>query len=285
MKDLESPEVANPTRFDFHVVDFMNSEDVERMTSDEVGQYILLLCKSWLIGKDTTLPDDPEYLAKQARCKKVSSLVMKKFPLMETAEGPRRRNEILYGEWLLAKDRQTSASERGRKTRSSPIPFHSNSYQSIPDQTKSSIIFTSGSFDSGNWKTIKARWWACFKKQLQNSKQNKEQYSTACSQYGEDEILKYLEVWAEQNSWVSSHPKGGNRLYVFLQAVPEMMEGDQIRDARDLENKKKQEPEIPEEKVTEAIQQNVSERQQEIGRQLEEIKQQKKFEEENRDEI
>ena len=304
----ESPEMANPTRFDFHVVDFMNSEDVERMSSDEVGQYVLLLCKSWLIGKDTTLPDDPEYLAKQARCRKVSSLVMKKFPLVETAEGPRRRNEILFGEWLLAKDRQNSASERGRKgnetrysennsdnnreevateqavPRSSPIPFHSNPLRSVPTQS-SNLNLVGGSFGQGNYKTISARWWSCFRKQLQKSKQNREQYATACSQYNEDVLLEYLEVWAKENTWVSAHPKGGNRLYVFLQALPEMIEGDSLRVAREQEEKKKQEPEVPEEKVIAAMACSQSERTNEVSEQLEKIRKQREFDEAHKDEI
>ena len=249
--------MADLTRFDFHVVRFMNSETVERMTCDEVGQYVLLLCKSWLLGKEATLPDDLQYLTKQARCKKISPLVLEKFPVIQTPEGPRRRNDILYGEWLLAKDRQASASERGKKGNearysdsnsnppataevvagSSPIPFHSTPSHSDPNQPKTSIKFEGGSFGQGDFKFVSARWWSYFKKQLQKSKQNKQQYADACSTYGEDTVLSYLELWAKNNDWVAAHPRGENRLYVFLQTLPEMIAGDELTKEREKETK------------------------------------------------
>src|SRR5579872_1779363 len=87
------------TRFDFKVNRFLNSEDVDRMTAEEVGCYMLLLCKAWVLGKDCTLPDDPQYLARIGRVEKVSELVMSKFYLVDH-EGIRRwRNGVLYEEW------------------------------------------------------------------------------------------------------------------------------------------------------------------------------------------
>ena len=79
------------TRFDFHVVRFMNSYDVEIMTDAEIGQYLLLLCKSWLLAHDATLPDDVEYLSRIARTTKVSERVLAKFPLVETENYGRAR--------------------------------------------------------------------------------------------------------------------------------------------------------------------------------------------------
>lgn len=141
------------TRFDFHVVRFMSSETVQEMTAEEVGQFILLLCNAWLLGKDATLPDNPKYLARTARSETVSELVLSKFPILETEHGPRRRNDILYKEWLAAKDRSESAAKKGRLggrgntialpqqsysfTAAKPNPNQSKPIRSKPDQTES----------------------------------------------------------------------------------------------------------------------------------------------------
>jgi hypothetical protein len=39
------------TRFDFRALRFLKSEDVEIMTAEEVGQFVLLMCHAWLGGK------------------------------------------------------------------------------------------------------------------------------------------------------------------------------------------------------------------------------------------
>src|ERR1700730_11776339 len=96
------------TRFDFHVHDFLNSEDVKQMTAEEVGQYILLLCEAWVIGKEATLPDNPKYLARIARVPEVSPLVMSKFYKVEMECGPRLRNKGMYIEWQATVKRSES---------------------------------------------------------------------------------------------------------------------------------------------------------------------------------
>src|ERR1700676_4597382 len=103
------------TRFDFHVVRFMNSESVERMSPTEIGQYLLLLCKSWLSNKDASLPDDLRYMAAAAKSDSISELVVSMFPIVDTPWGKRRRNETLYGEYLMAVERSGSARERGAR--------------------------------------------------------------------------------------------------------------------------------------------------------------------------
>lgn len=108
---------ADLTRFDFHVVRFMNSYDVEVMTDSEIGQYILLLCKSWLLAREATLPDDSEYLARVARATggKVSDRVLAKFPVVETEFGNARRNPVLFEEWLRASERSETSREMAEK--------------------------------------------------------------------------------------------------------------------------------------------------------------------------
>lgn len=100
------------TRFDFHVNRFMNSYTVDLMDSSEVGQYILLLCKSWQIGKDCCLPDDIPYLSRHARVPEVSPKVLACFPTVETEQGTMRRNGPLYEEWQKAVARSVDATVR-----------------------------------------------------------------------------------------------------------------------------------------------------------------------------
>lgn len=100
------------TRFDFHVNRFMNSYSVDLMDSSEVGQYLLLLCKAWLMGKDTCLPDDAAFLARHARAQEVSKRVLENFPLVETEWGTMRRNGVLFEEWQAAQQRSETARQR-----------------------------------------------------------------------------------------------------------------------------------------------------------------------------
>jgi uncharacterized protein YdaU (DUF1376 family) len=145
---------ADMTRFDFHVNRFLDSEDVQRMSAEEVGQYILLLCEAWRLHKEATLPADPDYLSRVARVRKVSPRVMKKFfPVdMQTLDGKevRLRNKRLFEEWQKAINRyqrfviggKNSAAKRSSfqapsnhlqedaSNQGAAIPYHSIPYQS-----------------------------------------------------------------------------------------------------------------------------------------------------------
>jgi uncharacterized protein YdaU (DUF1376 family) len=98
------------TRFDFRALRFLKSEDVEIMTAEEVGQFVLLMCHAWLGGKDASLPNNPTLLAKYARCERVSDAVMR-----EWNEGPAGRlyNETLSEEWDAAVSRSVHGHARG----------------------------------------------------------------------------------------------------------------------------------------------------------------------------
>ena len=124
------------SRMDFHVTRFMNSEDVEAMTAEEIGQYMLLLCKAWALARECSLPDDRDTLRLYVRSKCVSRRVLMKFPKVRTEWGVRRRNDVQYAIWLEAKDR----SECGRnaaamrwKNKGNAISDHT-----IPEQTEQS---------------------------------------------------------------------------------------------------------------------------------------------------
>jgi uncharacterized protein YdaU (DUF1376 family) len=145
------------TRFDFHALRFLKSEDVEIMTAEEVGQFLLLMIHAWLGGKAASLPNNPTLLAKYARCKQVSEAVMR-----EWKEGPDGRlyNETLSEEWDAAVGRSAhgmrGAAARWNKDKSTgnaqgnapAMPEHSPSiappfenpmpkpYQAVPNQSK-----------------------------------------------------------------------------------------------------------------------------------------------------
>jgi uncharacterized protein YdaU (DUF1376 family) len=247
--------MADLTRFDFHVTRFLYSEDVQLMSAEEVGQYILLICHAWMAGKNASLPNNPSLLAKYARSEKVSPLVMSKW---EESDG-RLYNRGLSREWKEANTRCLVASENGRlgglakseaksnaarengrlggrptETQAKPnttqsISDHIRSTQSYqPNQTR----FAGGEYEEGNFKFISTHYRAAFKKDLARTKQNHEEYAAACNTYGEDVVLEKFDEWAEDNQWIASHPKGGNRLFVFLQALPAIIEGDKLAESR-----------------------------------------------------
>lgn len=282
--------MAELTRFDFHVHNFLNSEDVENMTSDEVGQYFLLLCHAFVKGREASLPDEPAILARYARVKKVSDLVMKKFPLVDTEWGPRRRNDPLYKEFLRAKAR----SEGGRKAvaerwenepntdvirpyneTKSAVNTHTNPYQTIPNQP-TPIQSNQGGFSPGNWKTLAIRFRGVLGKFISSTKTNKQKYTEFCNQFGEDKILTVFNDWAEQNkSWVGEK---GDPLFYFFKDLPDLVEAV-------ASEKAQQEPEVAPEQVIAAMSSSLSERQKEIDADLEQIQKQKEFDAAHKDEI
>ncbi len=294
--------MADLTRFDFHVHRFLNSEDVERMTAEEVGQYILLLCKSWILEKDASLPDDLEYMARHARARKeVSPLVLKKFPLVETQFGVRRQNPTLYAEWKLAQERRDMAKEYGRRggeakaasrhplgTLDTPSPMPKNEFvaHTIPNQSYQTNHTDSDteSFGHGTFKNISIHYSSHFGISHSHSKKHVERYQAACQKYGEDKVLEYFDRWAESSSWLREK-RDRNGLNFFWRPLEEIAEGDELRIAREQDEKKATEPEISEveaERIAETI---AVSGQEQVQIELEKIKQQKQFEEETKFEI
>lgn len=101
------------TRVTFNVLNFSNSETIESFSNEEVGQWVRLWCKSVLLGKEASLPDDLPLLAKYAETnvRKLSQRVLDTFPVVLTEYGPRRRNRVLYEEWV----RVCGKSEKARE--------------------------------------------------------------------------------------------------------------------------------------------------------------------------
>lgn len=219
------------TRFDFHVVRFMNSYDVEVMTAEEVGQFLLLLCKAWLLAKETCLPNDPAYLARIARAERVSERVLAKFPIVETQWGEMRRNETLYEEWMAAEARSDSGrvrvAARGGKwaetanqkyssntTVSSPvlrenipIPNRTNPNQPVPNQE-----------DFGDWELFRKRHSHLLGKKA-DSKLFQGKYDDFCAKYGGDVVWTCFEEWAaDARDWVRRE-KVKHPLYGFFKQL------------------------------------------------------------------
>jgi hypothetical protein len=289
--------VADLTRFDFHALKFIQSDSIAEMSNEEVGQYILLLSEAWLGAKDASLPDSPDVLARKARCKKVSDRVLAQFPVVQTTWGPRRQNDTLYAEWRATQERLDLAKEYGRRggeakreasrlplgTLSEPVEESFRSHLPItkPTQTDSTLPtpHQTESHGSGTFKTISIRYSSYFGVHHSKGKKHLDRYQQACGKYGENQVLEYFDRWASTAGWLKEK-RDTNGLNFFWRPLEEMAEGDELRVAREHP-----EPEIPEEKVTEAIQENVSVRQSEIAKELEELANAKKWETEHRDEI
>jgi uncharacterized protein YdaU (DUF1376 family) len=106
------------------------------MTAEEVGQFLLLMIHAWLGGKTASLPNNPELLARYARCERVSESVMRQWPA-----GPDGRlyNETLSEEWVAAEFRSAhgarGAAARWNKDKS-PSNAHGNA-PAMPEQCPS----------------------------------------------------------------------------------------------------------------------------------------------------
>jgi len=256
--------MADLTRFDFHAMRFMESEWVQRMTAAQVGQYLLLMCKAWLGGKDTTLPDDLQLLASWARVHKVDDIVLDRFPVVDTKWGKRRQNQALFLEWKATISRSTDASENGRRgaeskwgkeiaTPYSPIAPKPN--LAIPIHTKPNQNTGQGDFETF-WKEYPRK----------DAKKNAEKAfrkvrsSDLPAILGAIKALKKTEQWLvsdgkfiphaatflNQERWkdvkleIESQEPGVDK--VALRAhVDSLIEADRIRIAQQLEKKREQE--------------------------------------------
>ena len=51
----------------FNIADFLADDKVALMSTEEVGAYILLLCRAWQQDRPGAVPDNDEYLAAWTR--------------------------------------------------------------------------------------------------------------------------------------------------------------------------------------------------------------------------
>lgn len=123
------------TRIQLNVHKFYNSETIEGFSNEELGQYVRLMCKAILLGKEASLPDDMKILAKWADTteRKLSSAVLEQYPVVRTEFGPRRRNAVLYDEWCrvcgISEAARESVSQRAdRKPTTTPLNSTNGAY-------------------------------------------------------------------------------------------------------------------------------------------------------------
>ena len=286
--------MADLTRFDFNAFRFTKSFSIRQMSNEEIGQYILLLSEAWLGGKETSLPDNPDILASLARCKKISDKVLAMFPLVETETGPVRRNDTLYAEWMATQERLGLAKEYGRRggeakkaafrepLGSLETPSRVPLPNTRPDQTDSyQPNPISNSFGQSTFKNIAIQYSSFFSIHHSKGKKHLERYQTACSKYGEDRVLEYFQRWAKASSWLKEK-RDTNGLNFFWKPLEEMVEGDELRVARDKEEQK---DEVSESELEKAMVTDRAERQKQIAEELKQAQVQREFEEANRDVI
>jgi hypothetical protein len=221
------------TKFDFYAMRFAHSEVVKSMSAAEVGQYILLLCESWLTGKDASLPDDDSFLATAAKGR-VTDRVLIQFPVVDTPWGARRRNQVLYAEWLATVSRSESASVRGikgnearwgnRNSDGSAMASVSQPYRG-PASPKPSQAIPSQSDQAkeSNFHNISIRYRAAMGKSHSKTSRFKDQYRGACEKYGEQSVLDRFDEWAESNTWRKEF-LGNSGLRFFFSDIDEIME-------------------------------------------------------------
>lgn len=259
------------TRFDFHAKKFVHSEAVQEMDASEVGQYILLLCEAWLVGKDASLPDSPKYLARTARVEQLSPAVLACFPVVETEWGQRRRNETLYNEWLGAVNRSDNGRAKAnarwgntteepgecrgnapalllhRPGNAQPNPTQAVSTQANPDHTNPDVREGAGSCNQeprnlgSDWKMLALRHKRYFGQKA--SVMFKTKYAEACSKYTETVVLECFDAWAPSAvEWVK-RDNVTNPLHAFFKKLPDeaqdALEVSQAEADADAEEKEK----------------------------------------------
>lgn len=103
--------------FAFWPGDFSSDVHVEAMTTEQVGAYILLLCKAWQGDPPGSLPSDAETLARYARVSFERWLEIKDRVLAPFAVGidGRLYSERLQEEYALASQKSGKASESANK--------------------------------------------------------------------------------------------------------------------------------------------------------------------------
>lgn len=251
--------MADLTRFDFNAYNFLNSETVEIMTDAEIGQYIMLLAKSWTLGKGASLPDDPELLAKWAHCKRVSDRVLFKFPLADTEFGPRRRNSVLFAEWLRTLERHETAVEIGRKGGMSTSiykidaarengkmggrPRNPSETQAETEAQSNPIHTKPNQSNPSSFKNLAVRYRTSFGVNLSHGSATKDSYAAACREYSEDVVLACFDEWAPENMWIKDR-RHTNGLRQFYDALPAMVESEQaVRKQKEAETQKEEDRE------------------------------------------
>lgn len=102
--------------FNFYVMDFAADGLVEAMSTQEVGAYILLLCKAWHEDPAGSVPDDDRTLARWARMAPEEWQTVKERVLAPwRLDGGRWHQKRMQEEHKARADAYESFSDRGRR--------------------------------------------------------------------------------------------------------------------------------------------------------------------------
>lgn len=130
------PAKNHPPAFLFDPVDFANDGVVEAMTTEEVGAYILLMCKAWQEPIPATIPDDDRILAKWARMtpkawKQARPAVLRAWTHTEDGRWIQKRLRSSYEKAVEAMRKRSQASATAAAAR-----WESNASR-MPDESQS----------------------------------------------------------------------------------------------------------------------------------------------------
>lgn len=113
---LALPRAKSPA-FQFYAGDFLSSPDVRMMSTLEKGAYLVLMCCSWLSDHPGCLPNDEDYLRRQAGLtvedwSTSRDILLRKWPV--TDDPAWRYNPRLAKEAANQQERRESASQAGK---------------------------------------------------------------------------------------------------------------------------------------------------------------------------
>lgn len=114
--------VERPPAFQFYPRDFASDGDVEAMSTEEVGAYILLLCKAWFEDPTGSLPNDHRTLARWARVpesrwKRIHDKVLKPFTLRDDGRLHQKRMQEVAAEQDEYHQRIQERAKKGAEAR------------------------------------------------------------------------------------------------------------------------------------------------------------------------
>lgn len=111
-----------PPYFPFYVKDFCADSKVEAMTTEEVGAYILLLCKAWHEDVAGSLPNDDETLARWSRMttekwSKCKDRILMAFSLGSDNRFHQKRMQMEYAKLAKIIKAKSVGGKRGAKAK------------------------------------------------------------------------------------------------------------------------------------------------------------------------
>lgn len=139
---------GKPPYFRFYVDDFAADGVVESMTTEQVGAYILLLCKAWKEDPGGSIPDDDAILARWARTgaqhwSTIREGVLRAFVRQGDGRWHQKRMALEYQELVAILSKKSKGGKKGSRRRW-------DSYRSPNESANADPITTKRAFGSGS---------------------------------------------------------------------------------------------------------------------------------------